>query len=105
MKRPDFRYLVLWLFLFGIVIIVFLQVISGYNIKRLTDGNKRFLGEMQVQNSLRRLETDGLIAESDIRGMVITGNADHIKNFSTSNSNLERELNEIRTGLNGAHYE
>ncbi|HEY0356794.1 MAG TPA: hypothetical protein VGC29_11345, partial [Flavisolibacter sp.] len=64
----------MWLFLFGIVIIVFLQVMSGYNIKRLIGGNKTLLNELQVQNDLRKLEGDILLVESDIRGAVITGN-------------------------------
>jgi signal transduction histidine kinase/CheY-like chemotaxis protein/HPt (histidine-containing phosphotransfer) domain-containing protein len=71
--KPDFRYLVLWVFLFGIIVIVFLQVISGYNIRRLTEGNKRLLNELQIQNNLRHLETDILTAESDVRGAVISG--------------------------------
>src|SRR5437764_9711926 len=73
MHKPDFRYLVLWVFLFGIIVIVFLQVISGYNIRRLTEGNRRLLNELQIQNNLRRLESDMLTAESDVRGAVISG--------------------------------
>lgn len=71
----------MWLFLFGIIIIVFLQVLSGYNIKRLIRGNKSLLNELQVQNALRKLESDILIVESDIRGAVITGNSAHLKNI------------------------
>ena len=68
MHRPDLRYLVLWLFLFGIIIIVFLQVLSGYNITRLIQGNAAVLNELQVQNDLHKLQGDVLTVESDIRG-------------------------------------
>ena len=101
MQRPDFRYLVLWLFLSGIVVIVFLQVLSGYNIKRLTQGNKRLLNELQVQNQLRRLETDVLIAESDIRGALITGQPVNLTSIEASNELVDKELQKIGAGLNG----
>ena len=55
MRRLDPRYIVLWLFLFGIVIVVFLQVISGYNINRLIGGNKNLREEQQIKNNLRTL--------------------------------------------------
>lgn len=73
MRKPDIRYLVLWLFLLGILVIVFLQVISGYNITRLLQGNRNLTTEMQVQNNLRKLQSDVLTVESDIRGAVISG--------------------------------
>src|SRR4051812_3846588 len=80
MRKPDLRYWVLWLFLLGVLIIVFLQVISGYNINRLIVGNKKLLNELQVQNDLRKLESDILTVESDIRGAVITSNQAVLKN-------------------------
>jgi signal transduction histidine kinase/CheY-like chemotaxis protein len=95
MRRPDFRYMVLWLFLFGIVIILFLQVVSGYNINRLTQGNKTLFNELQVQNTLRQLQADVLIVESDIRGAVITGNTTYLLNMERNNRQAERAL----TGL------
>jgi signal transduction histidine kinase/CheY-like chemotaxis protein/HPt (histidine-containing phosphotransfer) domain-containing protein len=99
MYRPDFRYLVLWLFLFGIIVIVFLQVISGYNIKRLTGGNKKLLNEVRMQKELRKLETDILTVESDIRGAVITGKQSHLNNIVQSNLAIDKELENIRAGF------
>jgi signal transduction histidine kinase len=72
MRKTDLRYWVLWLFLLGIIFIVFLQVISGYNITRLMQGNSSLTEEMQLQNNLRQLQNDVLAVESDIRGLVIT---------------------------------
>ncbi|MGZ3915137.1 MAG: ATP-binding protein [Flavisolibacter sp.] len=80
MQKPEIRYWVLWSFLLGVLIIVFLQVISGFNINRLLQGNKKLLGELQVQNDLRRLESNVLTVESDIRGGVITSNKELLKN-------------------------
>ncbi|HEU4473116.1 MAG TPA: ATP-binding protein [Flavisolibacter sp.] len=99
MQRPDFRYLVLWLFLFGIIVIVFLQVISGYNIRRLIQGNKSLLNELQVQNDLRRLGAYILVVESDIRGAVITGNPLHLSNIEVNNGLIDQELNKLRPQL------
>ena len=99
MKRRDFRYLVLWLFLSGIIVIVFLQVISGYNTKRLIEGNRTLLDELQVQNDLRKLETGLLTTESDIRGAVITGNPIHLQDVKTNGEQLDEDLLHIRRTL------
>src|SRR5437763_8755047 len=72
MRKKEFRYLVLWVFLSGIIIIVFLQVLSGYNINRLVRENNSVFNELLVQNQLRQLQADILTLESDIRGAVIT---------------------------------
>jgi signal transduction histidine kinase/DNA-binding response OmpR family regulator len=95
MLRPPLRYLVLWLFLFGIIIIVFLQVLSGYNIRRLAQGNKSLLDELQVQTGLRKLEADMLTVESDIRGAVITKNEGHLKNIEGKIRAIENEMQEL----------
>ena len=99
MFRPDFRYLVLWLFLFGIIIIVFLQVLSGYNIKRLIEGNKSLLNELQFQNNLRKLASDVIIVESDVRGAVITGQDTHLRNIETNNRMVTQELANLKSSL------
>jgi preprotein translocase subunit SecG len=67
MQKPDLRYWVLWLFLLGIIFIVFLQVITGNNVTSLLEGNQKLFKEMQVQNHLRSLQSDILTVESDIR--------------------------------------
>ncbi len=99
MRRPDYRILVLWLFLFGIVIIVFLQVMSGYNIRRLIEGNKSLLNELQVQNDLRRLEADILSVETDIRGAVLAGDKIYLKDVEKRNQGIDREFDLIATNL------
>ncbi len=92
MLKPEYRYWVLWLFLLGVLFIVFLQVVSGYNINRLIQGNKNLLQHLSVQNELRKLETDILIVESDIRGAVITENDELL-------TNIELKINSIDTSL------
>ena len=100
MKKFDLRYIVLWLFLFGIIIIVFLQVISGYNIRRLTEGNKNLLKELQVQNKLRKLDADILRIESDIHGAITTGNHVYLKNLGRNNLAVDSEFRDIHNNLN-----
>lgn len=99
MHRPDFRYLVLWLFLFGIIVVVFLQVLSGYNIKRLIQGNSSLLNELRVQNELHKLQSDVLTVESDIRGAVITGNPGHLQNTEKNIASLSGQLETINRHL------
>jgi len=102
MLRTDFRYLVFWLFLFGIIIIVFLQVLSGYNIRRLTEGNKSLLAEIQIQNSLRRLASDVLVVESDVRGAIITRDSNHLNNVDENALLVRRDLENVRASLSNS---
>ncbi len=68
MQRDVSKYLALWFFLGGVLLIVFLQFISGKNNERLIQGNKRLYYEVETQQDLRGLESDVLTVESDIRG-------------------------------------
>lgn len=99
MRRIDPRYIVLWLFLFGIVIVVFLQVISGYNINRLIGGNKNLREELQIQNNLRTVEVDLFLIESNVRGAVISGNEKFLQQTTESNKNIELQLNQVFQNL------
>lgn len=92
MRRPDPRYLVLWLFLFGIVIVLFLQVISGYNINRLIGGNKTLREELQVQNNLRSIEVDLFLLESDVRGAIVTGDERRLRETQEGAAKIEHNL-------------
>lgn len=92
MRKPDSRYLFLWLFLFGIIVIVFLQVISSYNINRLTIRNRSLFKELEFQNHLRKLESDILIVESDLRGFVISNDKQHAKEIAQDNRNMDEVL-------------
>jgi signal transduction histidine kinase/CheY-like chemotaxis protein/HPt (histidine-containing phosphotransfer) domain-containing protein len=99
MRRPDPRYLVLWLFLFGIIIVLFLQVVSGYNINRLINGNKSLRDELQVQNDLRSIEVDLFLIESNVRGSVITGNEKLIRQTDENNKKIEQHLHHLIQNL------
>jgi signal transduction histidine kinase/DNA-binding response OmpR family regulator len=92
MRKPEISIWVLWLFLLGVVVIVFLQVISGYNINRLTLGNSTLLKDRGIQKKIRELETDILIVESDIRGAVVTSNDDYIRNVRKKLASIDSEL-------------
>src|SRR5688572_20930252 len=92
MRKPEISIWVLWLFLLGVVVIVFLQVISGYNINRLTLGNTSLLKDRGIQKKIRELESDILIVESDIRGAVITSNDAYIKNIRQKLDLIDTEL-------------
>jgi signal transduction histidine kinase/CheY-like chemotaxis protein len=95
MRKPDIRYWVLWLFLLGVLVIVFLQVISGYNISRLLEGNRQLSAEMQVQYSLRKLQSDIIAVESDIRGAVLSNDEQELSNVEAKISGISNELNNL----------
>jgi signal transduction histidine kinase/CheY-like chemotaxis protein len=96
MRKPDLRYWVLWLFLLGIVFIVFLQVISGYNITRLMQGNQNLTNEMEVQNAVRKLQSDVLSVESDIRGAVITNDTTYISGVQGEIAGIRLQVQQLR---------
>lgn len=72
MKRAHLKYITLWLFIGGVIAIVFLQFSTGNSINKLIQGNKRLLNEVSIQNDLRTLESDVLTVESDIRGVIMS---------------------------------
>jgi signal transduction histidine kinase/DNA-binding response OmpR family regulator len=95
MRKPDIRYWVLWLFLLGVLVIVFLQVISGYNITRLLEGNRQLTSEMNVQYNLRKLQSDVVTVESDIRGVVISGNRQGLTDVENKIQSITVELKNL----------
>ncbi|NTS43171.1 response regulator [Flavisolibacter sp. BT320] len=97
MRKPDVRYWIMWLFLLGIVFIVFLQVISGYNISRLLSGNTNLINEMQLQNNLRKLQSDILTVESDIRGAVITNDINYVDGVNGKISSIRQQMQKLRS--------
>ena len=99
MKRPDPRYLVLWLFLFGIVIVLFLQVISGYNINRLIGGNQALREELQIHNTLRTVAVDLFLIETNVRGAVINGDERLVSQTNESNKKIGQEINQLLQNL------
>ena len=101
MRKPDLRYWVLWLFLLGIIFIVFLQVISGNNINNLIRGNRRLNAEMQVQNNLRKLQSNVLTVESDIRGAVITGDTAYIEGVDHKISAIRQQVTNLKNEFGG----
>ena len=99
MRIPNLRYLVLWLFLLGVLVIVFLQVLSGYNISRLLEGNRQQKNEMQVKNNLRKLQNDLLTVESDIRGAALSGNVQDLGKVDTTVHSINSGLTRLHQAL------
>src|SRR5215218_7987237 len=103
MRKRDIRYLVLWLFLLGIIVIVFLQVVSGYNITRLLDGNRHLANEMQLQYNLRKLQNDVIATESDIRGAIISGNKNALADVQGRITAITKELTHVHQSFSASH--
>jgi len=101
MWKGQLKYIVLWLFLAGVALIVFIQFITGQNINRLVQGNKSLLAEVEVQNDLRQLESDVLTVESDIRGVIITSAFLDYPVINKRLQNIERELERLQLELKG----
>jgi signal transduction histidine kinase/CheY-like chemotaxis protein len=92
MWKGQLKYIVLWLFLGGVALIVFIQFITGENINRLIQGNRSLLSEVAIQNHLRQLESDVLTVESDIRGGIITGDSSHFVGVQVKIEQIRKEL-------------
>ena len=101
MWKGQLKYLVLWLFLGGVALIVFIQFITGENINRLIQGNKSLLSEVAIQNHLRQLESDVLTVESDIRGGIITGDSSHFQDVEQKIQKIRQELVYLENELEG----
>lgn len=99
MRKGRLKYLALWGFLAGVVLIVFLQFLSSNNINRLIQNNKKLLREVKVQNSLRQLQTDLLALESDIRGFIITNKQDQVPQIAGRIQKITGEMQRLKVGL------
>lgn len=51
---------------------------------------------MQIQSELRKLESDILTVESDIRGAVITGKEEHLANVQAKNDSIKKQIGFIK---------
>ncbi|HVG42886.1 MAG TPA: ATP-binding protein, partial [Chitinophagaceae bacterium] len=99
MKKDPLKYLALWFFLAGVIIIVFLQFISGVNINRLLQGNDKLLKEVKIQHNLRKLEADVLTLESDIRGIIIKDDIELLPLTEQKIAAIKREINSLKLTL------
>jgi signal transduction histidine kinase/DNA-binding response OmpR family regulator len=99
MQRPALRYWVLWLFLLGVCIIVFLQVISNYNNTKLIESNKSLLNEMRMRSSLRHFESDMLALESNIRGLVINNENSRITEYRRQIDSVALQYDSVKRML------
>jgi CHASE3 domain sensor protein len=55
-------------------------------------GNHKLLKEIRIQNDLRKLESDVLTVESDIRGLIITNDRPDLPVVQQKISNIQQEL-------------
>ncbi|MBD0332948.1 MAG: response regulator [Chitinophagaceae bacterium] len=85
-----------WLFLAGLILIVFIQFISSQNINKLIDGNQRLLKEIKLQNNLRQLELKLLTIESDIRGIVILNDRAIVPVIEEKIQQIQNELSSLK---------
>jgi CHASE3 domain sensor protein len=99
MKKGPLLTIALAVFLIGVIVIVFLQVLSGRNINRLMQGNANLLTELRIQKDLRSIETSILSLESDIRGAVISGNSALIFKADSRIANATGQLRNLKSIL------
>lgn len=92
MDKGQYKYLALCFFLAGVIIIVFIQFISGQNTDRLILGNNRLVSEAKIQNDLKQLQTEILTVESDIRGAVITEDSSYLNGVGFKLASIEKNM-------------
>jgi signal transduction histidine kinase/CheY-like chemotaxis protein/HPt (histidine-containing phosphotransfer) domain-containing protein len=95
MLKTVSKYFALWFFLGGVVLIVFIQFVSAKNNERLVHGNQRLLKELKIQNDIRKLESDVLTVESDIRGAVITNDNIFLEGIRPKIDSIKSKLNAL----------
>lgn len=99
MKKPPLITIALIGFLAGVVLIVFLQVVSGNNINRLIQGNNKLLTELQIQRDLHVIESGMLSFESDIRGAVISGNNLFLRQIEQEIAGTRKQVDSLTKNL------
>ncbi len=99
MKKGPLLTIALTGFLIGVIVIVFLQVLSGRNINRLMQGNANLLLELRIQKDLRAIEASILGLESDIRGAVIADNATFLGQVDSGIANTTTQVHLLKEAL------
>ncbi len=92
MTAKKLVYYILAAFVFGTLLLIYIQYNSSKNINTLITGNEKLLNEFRVNGELKDLEKDILTIESKIRGTVTTKDSSHIEG-------LEIQIRQIETGL------
>jgi len=99
MFLKQFRFLAFWGFIIGLMAIVFLQFISGQNLRRLISSSRSLFDELTVQKQLRTLQSDILSIESDLRGALISRDSFYLKNVAARVSLVRKEMKSIEASL------
>jgi len=92
MTAKKLVYYILAAFVFGTMLVIYIQFNSSKNINTLISGNEKLLNEFRVNGELKDLEKDVLSIESKIRGIVTTKDTTNIEG-------LEIQIREIETDL------
>jgi signal transduction histidine kinase/CheY-like chemotaxis protein len=95
MRNRPYHNIALWGFLVGILFIVFIQFFSGRSINRLTQLNNDLQNEIQLQNKLHRLESEILVLESNVRGAIVSGDSNFLKDVQQKTVNVNNSLTEL----------
>jgi CHASE3 domain sensor protein len=104
MQNRPYHHIALWVFLIGILFIVFIQFFSGRSINRLAQLNSSLLNELRLQNDLHRLESGILTVESDVRGAVLSQDSGFLKNFNLKTASVNEDLAKLEKLLLSDKY-
>ncbi len=92
MTAKKLVYYILAAFVFGTLLLIYIQYNSSKNINTLITGNEKLLNEFRVNSELKDLEKDILTIESKIRGTVTTKDTSHIEGLETQIRQIETDL-------------
>lgn len=99
MLKGKLKYFALPFFLFGIILIVFLQFTSGTSINNLISSNRRLLDELKIQTDLQRLESQIVTVESDVRWLVLSENSNYMPAIKQEINGIRMALRQINVGV------
>ncbi|MEP7321822.1 MAG: response regulator [Saprospiraceae bacterium] len=92
-----FRNTILIIFIIALMIIVFLQYGSDYNIRQLIVGNENLLESLQLKNNLQKVQTGIVSLESKVRAAIIRGKIIDTNHLNDELKNIQETIGYIDT--------
>ena len=96
MTAKKYIYYILSGFVFGTLLLIYIQFNSSKNINNLISGNEKLLSEFEVTKELKNLEKDVLSVESKIRRTITTKDTLHIEGLEKQIQQIETELDQLQ---------
>lgn len=92
MVRSGIKYIILSVFLIGILLIVFLQFNSGKSINDLISTNEKLLNELRLENELEKVQTSIVKVDDKLQRTIISHDSGQV-------NSIEKEVAVVRNDV------